>query len=123
MKSRVTAQGALPMPVIYQQLLAFLLGHHYGLSLNDTPYHDEQAIAQQIEQGISVGDTINTLVEKYALVRIGRNGFSALAQDPMLSKGDIARARQAAGLWRAHFPPTLLYPTESLNPIPQRPLT
>lgn len=35
----------------------------------------------------------------------------------MLSKSDIARARQAAGLWRAHFPPTLLYPTESLNPI------
>lgn len=120
MKPLVTAQGALPVPAIYQQLLAFLLEHHYGLSLNDTPYHDEQAIAQQIEQGISVGDTINTLVEKYALVRIGRNGFSALAQDPTLSKGDIARARQAAGMWRAHFPPTLLYPTESLNPIPYR---
>ena len=123
MKPRPTPPGALPVPVIYQQLLAFLLEHHYGLSLNDTPYHDKQVIAQQIEQGISVGDTINTLVERYALVRIGRNGFSALAQDPMLSKGDIARARQAAGLWRAHFPPTLLYPTESLNPIPQRPLT
>ncbi|WP_145603254.1 TA system toxin CbtA family protein [Yersinia intermedia] len=111
MKPRVPAQGALSMPVIYQQLLAFLLEHHYCLSLNDTPYHDEQAIAQQIEQGISVGDTVNTWVEKYALVRIGRTGFSALAQDPTLSKGDIARARQAAGLWRAHFPPTLLYPT------------
>ncbi|BFI55484.1 TA system toxin CbtA family protein [Yersinia pseudotuberculosis] len=120
MKPRVTAQGALPVPAIYQRLLTFLLEHHYGLSLNDTPYHDEQAIAQQIEQGISVGDTINTLVEKYVLVRIGRAGFSALAQDPMLSKGDIVRARQAAGLWRAHFPPTLLYPTESLNPIPHR---
>ncbi|CNC91415.1 hypothetical protein B7R74_15840 [Yersinia pseudotuberculosis] len=121
MKPRPITAGALPVSAIYQQLLAFLLEHHYGLSLNDTPYHDEQAIAQQIEQGISVGDTINTLVEKYALVRIGRTGFSALAQDPMLSKGDIVRARQAAGLWRAHFPPTLLYPTESLNPIqPQR---
>ncbi|EKN5109509.1 TA system toxin CbtA family protein [Yersinia enterocolitica] len=120
MKPLVTAQGALPVPAIYQRLLTFLLEHHYGLSLNDTPYHDEQAIAQQVEQGISVGDTINTLVEKYALVRIGRNGFSALAQDPMLSKGDIVRARQAVGLWRAHFPPTLLYPTESLNPIPHR---
>ena len=123
MKPHPTAAGALPVSAIYQQLLAFLLEYHYGVSLNDTPYHDEQAIAQQIEQGISVGDTINTLVEKYALVRIGRNGFRALTQDPMLSKGDIARARQAAGLWRAHFPPTLLYPTESLNPIPQRPLT
>ncbi|EKN4770881.1 hypothetical protein AB1E84_002225 [Yersinia enterocolitica] len=123
MKPCPMTSGALPVPVIYQRLLTFLLEHHYGLSLNDTPYHDEQVIAQQIEQEISVGDTINTLVEKYALVRIGRNGFSALAQDPMLSKGDIVRARQAAGLWRAHFPPTLLHPTEPLNPIPQRPLT
>ena len=72
MKPRLTPPGALPVPVIYQQLLAFLLEQHYGLSLNDTPYHDEQVIAQQIEQGISVGDTINTLVEKYELVRIGR---------------------------------------------------
>ncbi|CNI18247.1 ypjf toxin protein [Yersinia thracica] len=120
MKPHPTTAGALPVSAIYQQLLAFLLEHHYGLSLNDTPYHDEQAIAQQIEQGISVGDTINTLVEKYALVRIGHNGFSALAQDLMLSKGDIVRARQASGLWRAHFPPTLLYPTELLNPIPHR---
>ncbi|CNL16141.1 ypjf toxin protein [Yersinia aldovae] len=93
MKPRATPPGALPVSAIYQQLLAFLLEHHYGLSLNDTPYHDEQVIAQQIEQGISVGDTINTLVDKYALVRIGRTGFSALAQDPTLSKGDIARAR------------------------------
>ncbi|CFB70913.1 TPA: hypothetical protein PXJ53_000015 [Yersinia enterocolitica] len=120
MKPRATPPGALPVSAIYQQLLAFLLEHHYGLSLNDTPYHDEQVIAQQIEREISVGDTINALVDKYVLVRIGRNGFSALAQDPMLSKGDIVRARQASGLWRAHFPPTLLYPTESLNPIPHR---
>ncbi|HDL7405570.1 TPA: hypothetical protein PXN37_001531 [Yersinia enterocolitica] len=120
MKPRATPPGALPVSAIYQQLLAFLLEHHYGLSLNDTPYHDEQVIAQQIEREISVGDTINALVDKYVLVRIGRNGFSSLAQDPMLSKGDIVRARQASGLWRAHFPPTLLYPTESLNPIPHR---
>ncbi len=41
MKPRPAPPGALPVPVIYQQLLAFLLEHHYGLSLNDTPYHDE----------------------------------------------------------------------------------
>lgn len=29
----------------YQQLLAWLLAHCYGLELNDTPYHDDQAIA------------------------------------------------------------------------------
>lgn len=27
----------------YQQLLAWLLRHCYGLELNDTPYHDELA--------------------------------------------------------------------------------
>lgn len=120
MKPHPTTPDALPVSAIYQQLLAFLLEYHYGLSLNDTPYHDEQTIAQQIELDISVGDTVNALVQKYELVRIGRAGFSARAQDPTLSKGDIARARQAAGLWRAHFPPTLLYPTESLNPTPHR---
>ncbi len=46
MKPHPTTAGALTMPAIYQQLLAFLLEHHYGLNLNDTSYHDEQLIAQ-----------------------------------------------------------------------------
>ncbi|AYW90625.1 hypothetical protein EGX47_04315 [Yersinia pseudotuberculosis] len=48
---------------------------------------------------------------------------NSVRRDRPLSKGDIVRARQAAGLWWAHFPPTLLYPTDPLNPIPQRELT
>ncbi len=46
MKPNPTTAGALPVPAIYQQLLVFLLEHHYGLSLNDTPYHDEQEISR-----------------------------------------------------------------------------
>ena len=82
----------------YQQLLTWLLAHCYGLELNDTPYHDEKAIAQQIEHGITVRETVNELVEKFDLVRIDRSGFSMMAQDPTLSGGDMLRARSALGL-------------------------
>jgi cytoskeleton-binding toxin CbtA-like protein len=82
----------------YRQLLVWLLNHCYGLELNDTPYHDERLIAQQIENGITVRETINELVEKFDLVRVDRSGFSLLAQDPTLSGGDLLRARSALGL-------------------------
>ncbi|WMT16647.1 TA system toxin CbtA family protein [Serratia fonticola] len=82
----------------YQLLLVWLLKHCYGLELNDTPYHDEQAIAQQIEHGVTVRETINELVEKFNLVRIDRSGFSLMAQDPTLNGGDMLRARSALGL-------------------------
>lgn len=82
----------------YQQLLTWLLGHCYGLELNDTPYHDDQAIAQQIEHGITVRETVNELVEKFDLIRIDRPGFSLMSQDPTLSGGDMLRARSALGL-------------------------
>jgi cytoskeleton-binding toxin CbtA-like protein len=82
----------------YQQLLTWLLNHCYGLELNDTPYHDPHAIAQQIEYGMTVRETINELVEKFDLVRIDRPGFSLLAQNPTLSGGDMLRARSALGL-------------------------
>lgn len=29
---------------VWQQLLTYLLEHHYGLTLNDTPFHDDSAI-------------------------------------------------------------------------------
>ncbi|MFZ1872796.1 MAG: TA system toxin CbtA family protein [Chania sp.] len=82
----------------YQQLLAWLLRHCYGLELNDTPYHDELAIAQQIEHGVTVRKTVNELVEKFDLVRIDRPGFSMMAQDPTLNGTDLLRARSALGL-------------------------
>ncbi|WP_337264972.1 MULTISPECIES: TA system toxin CbtA family protein [unclassified Serratia (in: enterobacteria)] len=82
----------------YQQLLAWLLNHCYGLELNDTPYHDEQAIAQQIELGATVRETVNELVEKFDLVRVDRPGFSLMSQDPTLNGGDMLRARSALGL-------------------------
>ncbi|PEH54400.1 hypothetical protein CRM81_14470 [Yersinia kristensenii] len=41
------------------KLLVFLLEQHYGLSLNDMFYQDEQVITQQIEQGTPVISTKN----------------------------------------------------------------
>ncbi|MES3576182.1 TA system toxin CbtA family protein [Enterobacter cloacae] len=88
-----------PTPVeIWQQLLAYLLEQHYGLSLYDTQFADEQVISQYIDAGISVADALNFLVEKSELVRIDRPGFSIHQQSPFIGVIDILRARRAMGL-------------------------
>ena len=48
---------------IWQTLLSRLLGQHYGLTLNDTPFADERVIEQHIEAGISLCDAVNFLVK------------------------------------------------------------
>lgn len=88
-----------PSPVgVWQTLLASLLAHHYGLTLNDTPFSDEQVIQQHIEAGISLADALNFIVEKYELVRTDRPGFSIREQSQFISAIDILRARKATGL-------------------------
>ncbi|PEH73932.1 TA system toxin CbtA family protein [Edwardsiella tarda] len=83
---------------IWQQLLTYLLERHYGLSLNDTQFSDEQVIAQHIDAGISLADALNFLVEKSELVRIDRPGFSIQHQSPFIEAIDILRARRVTGL-------------------------
>lgn len=78
---------------VWQQLLRYLLEHHYGLSLNDTPFHDDTAIEEYIDAGITLADAVNFLVERYELVRIDRKGFTWLEQTPFLTATDILRAR------------------------------
>ncbi|MCK7319926.1 toxin [Enterobacter cloacae] len=88
-----------PTPVeIWQQLLTYLLEQHYGLSLYDTQFADEQVISQHIDAGISLADALNFLVEKSELVRIDRPGFSVHHQSPIIGVIDILRARRATGL-------------------------
>ncbi|WP_323169277.1 TA system toxin CbtA family protein [Pantoea agglomerans] len=88
-----------PSPVeIWHQLLTYLLERHYGLSLNDTQFSDEQVITQHIDAGISLADALNFLVEKSELVRIDRPGFSMQHQSPFIGVIDILRARRATGL-------------------------
>ncbi|HCU15229.1 YkfI family toxin protein [Hafnia paralvei ATCC 29927] len=83
---------------VWQQLLTYLLEHHYGLTLNDTPFHDDAAIEGHIDAGITLADAVNFLVERYELVRIDRKGFTWQEQTPFLTATDILRARRATGL-------------------------
>jgi len=83
---------------VWQQLLTYLLEHHYGLTLNDTPFHDDTAIQEHIEAGITLADAVNFLVERYELVRTDRKGFTWQEQSPFLTATDTIRARRATGL-------------------------
>lgn len=83
---------------VWQQLLTYLLEHHYGLTLNDTPFHDNAAILEHIEAGITLADAVNFLVERYELIRTDRKGFTWQEQTPFLTAIDILRARRATGL-------------------------
>ena len=83
---------------VWQQLLTYLLEHHYGLTLNDTPFHDDTAIQEHIEAGITLADAVNFLVERYELIRTDRKGFTWQEQTPFLTAIDILRAKRATGL-------------------------
>jgi len=83
---------------VWQQLLTYLFEHHYGLTLNDTPFHEGYVIQKHIEGEITLADAVNFLVEKYELVRIDRKGFSWQEQTPFLTTIDILRAKRATGL-------------------------
>lgn len=83
---------------VWQQFLTYLLEHHYGLTLNDTPFHDDAVIEEHIDAGITLADAVNFFVERYELVRIDRKGFTWQEQTPFLTATDILRARRATGL-------------------------
>lgn len=83
---------------VWKQLLTYLLEHHYGLTLNDTPFHDDAATEEHIDAGITLADAVNFLVERYELIRTDRKGFTWQEQTPFLTAIDILRARRATGL-------------------------
>ena len=94
----VPASSRLSPVQVWQQLLTYLLEHHYGLTLNDTPFHDDSAIQEHIEAGITLADAVNFLVERYELIRTDRKGFTWQEQAPFLTATDILRAKRATGL-------------------------
>ncbi|RTF45451.1 TA system toxin CbtA family protein [Serratia marcescens] len=92
---------AQPCPssiTVWQSLLTHLLAQHYGLTLNDTAFSDNTVIQAHIDDGISLEDALNAMVEKFDLVRIDRRGFTGQAQSPLVTAIDILRARRACGL-------------------------
>ena len=100
--AKVPVSSRLSPVMVWQQLLTYLLEHHYGLTLNDTPFHDETAIEEHIDAGITLADAVNFLVEKYELVRIDRKGLSWQEQTPYISVVDILRARRSTGLLKTN---------------------
>ncbi|MCA6935373.1 TA system toxin CbtA family protein [Pectobacterium versatile] len=91
-----------PSPVaVWQQLLTYLLEKHYGLTLNDTLFCEENVIQEHIDAGITLVNAVNFLVERYELVRIDRNGFNWQEQSPFLSAVDVLRARRSTGLLKS----------------------
>ncbi|AJJ06258.1 TA system toxin CbtA family protein [Yersinia pseudotuberculosis] len=100
--AKVPVSSRLSPVMVWQQLLTYLLEHHYGLTLNDTPFHDDTAIEEHIDAGITLADAVNFLVEKYELVRIDRKGLSWQEQTPYISVVDILRARRSTGLLKTN---------------------
>ncbi|HEC2024084.1 TPA: toxin [Klebsiella oxytoca] len=96
--SLAAASSRLPPLAAWQKLLTYLLEHHYGLALNDTPFGDEDVIQEHIDRSLSPMDAVNLIVERCALVRIDRNGFNAEQQEPYLTPLDVFRARHACKL-------------------------
>ncbi|MGK9009904.1 TA system toxin CbtA family protein [Serratia marcescens] len=93
------AAQTCPSPItVWQSLLTYLLAQHYGLMLNDTAFSDDAVIHAHIDDGISIADALNAMVEKFDLVRIDRRGFTCQAQSPLVTAIDILRARRACGL-------------------------
>lgn len=96
--SRRTAL-ARPSPVtVWQTLLTYLLDRHYGLTLSNTPFGNDDVIQEHIDAGISLCDAVNFIVEKYDLLRTDRSGFSLTTPSPLISSIDILRARKASEL-------------------------
>ncbi|CNI17621.1 MULTISPECIES: TA system toxin CbtA family protein [Yersiniaceae] len=88
-----------PSPAaVWKQLLTHLFEHHYGLTLNDTPFCYEFVIQEHIESGILLKDAVNFVVERYGLLRIDRSSFSFDEPSPFINFTDILRARRAIGL-------------------------
>lgn len=91
-----------PVPPVtaWQTLLTYLFQQHYGLTLNDTPFCESTVIQEHIDAGISLADAVNFQVERYALIRTDRDGFTGLGLEhsPYLLTADISKALRATGL-------------------------
>lgn len=83
---------------VWQRLLTYLLDHHYGLALNDTPFGDDDTIQECIDAGDSLVDALNEVVEDDELERIDNRGKSFLSVSLRLTPADIRSAQNAVGL-------------------------
>ncbi|MFS6933765.1 TA system toxin CbtA family protein [Klebsiella oxytoca] len=68
---------------VYQKIAARLLEKHFGLTLNDTTFHDDDVVMGLVGLNIPVYEAINHLVEKYHLDRIDQSYWSP--RSPLLT--------------------------------------
>lgn len=83
---------------VWQQLLTYLLEHHYGLTLNDTPFGDDDTIQECIDASDPLLDTLNEMTEDDELERIDYRGKSFLSASLQLTPADILSAQNTVGL-------------------------
>jgi cytoskeleton-binding toxin CbtA-like protein len=83
---------------VWRTLLTHLLAQHYGLALNDTPFGEEGTIQAHIDAGVTMMEALNTVVEKYDLVRTDRDSVGLHPGSSLITAIDVLRARKATGL-------------------------
>ncbi|MBV5096272.1 TA system toxin CbtA family protein [Tenebrionicola larvae] len=97
----VTVSSRLSSVQVWQKLLTYILEHHYGLTINDTPFSNNTTIQEHIEAGVNLTDAVNFLVERFDLVRVDQKGFSWQDQEPWITSLDVHRAQFNLGLKRS----------------------
>ncbi|WP_373225161.1 TA system toxin CbtA family protein [Enterobacter cloacae complex sp. ESBL7] len=83
---------------VWQRLLTYLLDHHYGLALNDTPFGEEAIIQECIDAGDSLVDALNEMAEDSELERTDNRGKSLMPVSSRLTPADILSAQNMMGL-------------------------
>ena len=117
--TRVTSCCLSPADV-WRTLLTHLLAQHYGLALNDTPFGEEGTIQAHIDAGVSMMEALNTVVEKYDLVRTDRGHAGFHPDSSLITAIDVLRARKATGLLKRETYQVVSYITQGRRPGPQR---
>lgn len=105
---------------VWHTLLAYLLEKHYGLTLSDTPFSGKGAIQAYIDAGISLTEALNSIVEKYDLVRTDQGNASFIPQSPHITSIDILRARKTTGLLRQGSYQAVSHITQGRHSRPDR---
>lgn len=120
--ARVTSCGLSPADV-WRTLLTHLLAQHYGLTLNDTPFGEEDTIQAHIDAGVPMAEALNAIVEKYGLVRTDRGNADFIPRSPSITAIDVLRARKATGLLKRGTYQVASHITQGCRPGPDSAVT
>ncbi|HGH5397461.1 TPA: TA system toxin CbtA family protein [Raoultella planticola] len=83
---------------IWRALLIHLFREHYGLEINDTPFSENDTIQSYINSGYSLLEAINTVAEKYNLIKIDFHFLSTEYSSPFIKQVDILRTCRILGM-------------------------